>query len=407
VPVYRYKGVAAGNRAVAATIDAESLRSARSKLRADGIFPTEIIEGKTRGQTSELLHRLQLPQLRRIPDLDLSMFSSQLATLISAGVPLVQALSALTEQVERERFKNVIGRVRESVNEGTSLADALGGFPHVFDQLYCSMVRAGESSGALAPVLQRLAEYVENRMVLRNQLINAMIYPVLMLVFSAGVAGVLLVKVIPNITSMLRDMKQELPLATRVVIVLSDVVTHYWFPVLIALAVTFIVWSRVIRTEAGRMRWDGFTLRLPIFGRLIRYVAIARFARTLATLSAGGVSIVPALEISKEVASNAVIGRAIDDAKEAITRGSSIAGTMRTSGQFPPLVTHMISVGEASGELPAMLGKLADSYDDQVSNALQRLLALLGPVLLIFVAMVILLIILSTLLPLMNMTSAL
>jgi len=407
VPVYRYKGVAAGNRSIAATIDAESPRSARAKLRAEGIFPTEIVEGKTRGQTSELLHRLQLPQLRRIPDLDLSMFSSQLATLISAGVPLVQALSALTEQVERERFKNVIGRVRESVNEGTSLGDALGEFPYVFDDLYCSMVRAGESSGALAPVLQRLAEYVENRMVLRNQLINAMIYPVLMLVFSAGVAGVLLVKVIPNITSMLRDMKQELPLATRLVIVLSDVVTHYWFPVVIALAVLFIVWSRVIRTEAGRLRWDAFTLRLPVFGRLIRYVAIARFARTLATLSAGGVSIVPALEISKEVASNAVIGRAIEDAKEAITRGSSIAGTMRTSGEFPPLVTHMISVGEASGELPAMLGKLADSYDDQVSNALQRLLALLGPVLLIFVAMVILLIILSTLLPLMNMTSAL
>jgi len=150
VPVYRYKGVAAGNRSIAATIDAESPRSARAKLRAEGIFPTEIVEGKTRGQTSELLHRLQLPQLRRIPDLDLSMFSSQLATLISAGVPLVQALSALTEQVERERFKNVIGRVRESVNEGTSLGDALGEFPHVFDDLYCSMVRAGESSGALA-----------------------------------------------------------------------------------------------------------------------------------------------------------------------------------------------------------------------------------------------------------------
>ena len=407
MPVYRYKGVAAGNRTIAATIDADSLRTARAKLRADGIFPTEIVEGKTRGQTSELLNRLQLPQLRRIPDLDLAMFSSQLATLISAGVPLVQALSALTEQVERERFKNVIGRVRESVNEGTSLADALAGFPHVFDELYCSMVRSGESSGALAPVLQRLGEYVENRMTLRNQLINAMIYPVLMLVFSAGVAGVLLVKVIPNITSMLRDMKQELPLATRVVIVLSDVVTHYWLPAILALAVAFVVWNRVVRTEAGRLRWDGFTLRLPVFGRLIRYVAIARFARTLATLSAGGVSIVPAMEISKEVASNAVIGRAIDDAKEAITRGSSIAATMRTSGQFPPLVTHMISVGEASGELPAMLGKLADSYDDQVSNALQRLLALLGPVLLIFVAMVILLIILSTLLPLMNMTSAL
>jgi len=407
VPVYRYKGVAAGNRSVTATVDADSLRTARAKLRAEGIFPTEILEGKTRSQSSELLNRLQLPQLRRIPDLDLAMFSSQLATLISAGVPLVQALSALTEQVERERFKTVIGKVRESVNEGSSLADALALFPHVFDQLYCSMVRAGESSGALAPVLQRLAEYVDNRMTLRNQLINAMIYPVLMLLFSAGVAGVLLVKVIPNITSMLRDMKQELPLATRVVIVVSDLVTSYWLPTVIVLALAVVVWSRVVRTEAGRLRWDRFTLRLPIFGRLIRYVAIARFARTLATLTAGGVSIVPALEISKAVASNAVIGRAVDDARDAITRGSSIAGTMRTSGEFPPLVTHMIAVGEASGELPAMLGKLADTYDDQVENALQRMLALLGPILLVFVALVILTIILSTLLPLMNMTSAL
>ncbi len=407
MPVYRYKGVAAGNRSVTATVDADSLRTARAKLRAEGIFPTEILEGKTRSQSSELLNRLQLPQLRRIPDLDLAMFSSQLATLISAGVPLVQALSALTEQVERERFKTVIGKVRESVNEGSSLADALALFPHVFDQLYCSMVRAGESSGALAPVLQRLAEYVDNRMTLRNQLINAMIYPVLMLLFSAGVAGVLLVKVIPNITSMLRDMKQELPLATRVVIVVSDLVTSYWLPTVIVLALAVVVWSRVVRTEAGRLRWDRFTLRLPIFGRLIRYVAIARFARTLATLTAGGVSIVPALEISKAVASNAVIGRAVDDARDAITRGSSIAGTMRTSGEFPPLVTHMIAVGEASGELPAMLGKLADTYDDQVENALQRMLALLGPILLVFVALVILTIILSTLLPLMNMTSAL
>ena len=407
MPVYRYKGVAAGNRSVAATIDADSLRGARAKLRAEGIFPTEILEGKTRGEASELLHRLQLPALRRVPDLDLAMFSSQLATLISAGVPLVQALSALTEQVERERFKAVIGRVRESVNEGTSLAEAMGGFPYVFDELYCSMVRAGESSGALAPVLERLAEYVENRMTLRNQLINAMIYPVLMLIFSGGVAGVLLVKVIPNITQMLRDMKQPLPFATRLVMALSDVVVHYWLPAVLALAFLVIAWNRVVQTEAGRLRWDAFTLKVPVFGRLIRYVAIARFARTLATLTAGGVSIVPAMEISKTVASNAVIGRAIDLAKDAITRGSSIAGTMRTSGEFPPLVTHMISVGEASGELPAMLGKLADSYDDQVSNALSRLMALLGPILLIFVALVILLIILSTLLPLMNMTTAL
>jgi general secretion pathway protein F len=297
--------------------------------------------------------------------------------------------------------------VRESVNQGSSLADALAEHPQVFDELYCSMVRAGESSGALAPVLQRLADYVESRMTLRNQLINAMIYPVMMLVFSGAVAGVLLVKVIPNITTMLKDMKQELPLATRMVVAVSDVVTVYWFPTLIALAVAILVWSRVVRTARGRYAWDKLMLRMPIFGRLIRYVAIARFARTLATLTAGGVNIVSALEIARSVTSNAVIASAVDGIKEAIQRGSSIAAQMRSSGEFPPLVTHMISVGEASGELPAMLGKLADTYDAQVENALERMLALLGPILLVFVAIVILTIILSTLLPLMNMTSAL
>jgi general secretion pathway protein F len=407
MPVYRYKGVAAGNRAVAATIDADSLRAARAKLRAEGIFPTELVEGRTRGEASELLAKLQIPALRRVPDLDLAMFSSQLATLVSAGVPLVQALSALTEQVERERFKAIVARVRESVNQGSALADALAEFPHVFDELYCSMVRAGESAGALAPVLQRLAEYVENRMTLRNQLVNAMIYPVLMLAFSAGVAGVLLVKVIPNITQMLRDMKQELPFVTRFVIGLSDLATGYWLPGAIALVIAYLIWNRVVATERGRLAWDRFRLRLWVFGRLIRYVAIARFARTLATLTSGGVNIVTALDISKSVTANAVIAGAVDDVKDAITRGSSIAGTMRTSGEFPPLVTHMIAVGEASGELPSMLGKLADTYDQQVSNALERMLALLGPILLVFVALVILLIILSTLLPLMTLTSKL
>lgn len=244
-------------------------------------------------------------------------------------------------------------------------------------------------------------------MTLRNKLVNAMIYPVLMLAFSAGVAGVLLVKVIPNITQMLRDMKQELPLVTRFVIAISDLVTGYWLPVAVALAAAFLLWNRIVATERGRYAWDRFRLRLWVFGRLIRYVAIARFARTLATLTSGGVNIVTALDISKSVTSNAVIARAVDDVKNAITRGSSIAGTMRTSGEFPPLVTHMISVGEASGELPAMLGKLADTYDAQVENALERMLALLGPILLVFVALVILMIILSTLLPLMSMTSAL
>ena len=218
MPVYRYKGVTAGNNSVSATIDADNPRAARMRLRAEGIFPTEITEGRTRAISADFLSKLELPQLSRVPDLDLSMFSSQLSTLLGAGVPLLQALGALTEQVENQRLKAVVGKLRDSVNEGSTLADAMAEFPRVFDDLYSSMVRSGESSGALELVLQRLGEYVETRMELRNKVITAMVYPGMMLFFSALVTGVLLIYVIPNITRLLEDMNQELPLVTRIVV---------------------------------------------------------------------------------------------------------------------------------------------------------------------------------------------
>jgi general secretion pathway protein F len=407
MPVFRYKGVAAGNRMVSATIDAESVRAARALLRAEGIYPTEIAEGRTRAPGAEALAQLKLPALRRVPDLELALFSGQLATLLTAGVPLVQALSALTEQVEHERLRSVVGRVREAVNQGSSLADALSSHPHVFDQLYCSMVQSGESSGALDLVLGRLSSYVEGRMELRNKLINAMVYPALMLAASLAVVGLLLVYVIPNVTTLLRDLNQELPLITRIVVGVSQVITASWFYLGLGLCAALVLFNRAIQTARGRRVWDGVKLRLPVVGRLVRFVSISRFARTLATLVGGGLNIVSALDISRRVAGNVVIGAAIDTARNAITKGSSLAGTLRQSGEFPPLVTHMISVGEASGELDGMLTRVADTYDKLVDNTLQRLTALLGPILLIFVAVVILVIILSTLLPLLSLTSAL
>ncbi len=408
MPVYRYKGVAAGNRAVAATIDADSLRAARAKLRSDGIFPTEIVVGKTRGEASELLSKLQLPALRRVPDLDLSMFSSQLATLISAGVPLVQALSALTEQVERERFKSVVGSVRESVNQGSSLADALAEHPHVFDELYCSMVRAGESSGALAPVLARLADYVESRMDLRNQLINAMIYPAMMLAFSAAVAGVLLVKVIPNITTMLRDMKQELPLATRVVVAVSDIVTHVLVP----------------RADRARRSPPGLEPDRPHRARALR------LGRTDAALA----GLRPSDPVRRDRPLRANVGdalvgrrehrrRARDRPKRDRERGDR-TGRRRREGRdharildrrADALERRISSPGHAHDLGRRSFGRASRrcwvrSRTPTTLRSRTRCSACSrcsGPILLVFVAIVILVIILSTLLPLMNMTSAL
>ena len=407
MPVYEYKGVTTGNRATRGLVDADSPRGARLKLRAEGIFPTEIVPGRTRSAISDTLARFRLPQLRRVPDLDLSLFTRQLGTLIGAGVPLVDSLSALTEQVENDPLRKVVGRVRESVNQGMSLADAFGEHPYVFSDLYRSMVGAGESSGALEIVLQRLADYIESQMELRNKVTNAMIYPILMLVLSALVSGILLVKVIPTITGLLEDLNQPLPLATLVVISISEFLRRWWAVILISIGAAWLLGNRLTHTERGRLVWDRLRLRTPVIGRVVRYVAISRFSRTLATLLAGGLRIVQALDIAKAVAANAVIERAIERARDAITKGANIATPLRQSGEFPAMVTHMIAVGEASGELDAMLGKVAATYDELVENSLNRLIALMGPVLLIVVAGVVVTIILSTLLPLLNLTAAL
>lgn len=407
MPVFEYRGVTTGNRTTRGMVDAESVRAARLKLRAEGIFPTEIAEGSTRSSLSDLLSRLQIPALRRVPPLDLALFTRQLATLVAAGVPLVESLSALTEQVDNKRLKAITGRVRESVNHGSSLADAMAEHEYVFDSLYCSMVRAGESAGALELVLRRLGDYIESQLDLRNRVTNAMVYPLLMVAVSLLVAGVLLVKVIPTITGLLRDLDQPLPLATVIVIGVSDFLLQWWPVLVLAGTGAFLVVNRLIRTSRGRRMWDRVKLRLPIFGRSVRLVAVSRFARTLATLLAGGVNIVHALDISRGVSGNAIISDAITGSREAITRGASIAGPMRQSGEFPAMVTHMVAVGEASGELEAMLAKVADTFDELVANSLNRLTSLMGPILLLLVAGLVVVILLSTLLPLLNLTAAL
>ena len=405
MPVYAYKGVTAGNRSTRGMIDADSARSARTKLTAEGIFPTQLHEGAARTPLSEALPEIQLPTLRGVPDLALALFTSQLATLLAAGVPLVESLGALTEQIENPKLRQIVAELRATVNEGSSLADALAEHEETFDNLYQSMVRAGESAGALELVLRRLADYVDSRRELRNKISGALTYPIVMLIASAIVLGILLVKVIPTISQLLSSMQRELPPLTKLVIAASDFLRDWWMVLLVGIIATVIGFNWAVNTAAGRLIWDRIRLSMPIVGRTARYISVARFARTLATLLSGGVSIVQALDIASTGSGNRVISNSIEEAKVAITRGASIAAPLRSSGHFPPMVTHMISVGEASGDLAGMLGKVSDTYDELVENSLNRMTTLLGPLLLIAVAGIVVLVVLSTLLPLMDLTS--
>jgi len=410
LPVYAYKGVTAEGRAARGHLDAESSRSARAKLRRDGIFVTDFseaapdalpaAEGASRWNVS-----LRNP-FQRISALDLALLTRQAATLIGAGIPLVDGLAALTEQVETPRLKSVLGQVRDRVNEGASLADALAQ-SGAFSDLYVGMIRAGEAGGALERVLERLADYLESQVRLRNKVGSILIYPLVMFGFAMLVVGVLVTVVLPQITELLVSLDQPLPFYTRWIIALSEFARSWWWAMGLAGIVSILALRAFVRTQRGREGWDRLRLRLPVVGRAVRLIAISRFTRTLATLLAGGLPITRALDAARDVANNTVLGRAIDRARESITEGQSVAQPLRASGEFPPLVTHMIEVGERSGELEAMLAKVADTYDEQVETTIARLTALLEPLLILLMVGIVIVIILATLVPLLNVTSSL
>jgi general secretion pathway protein F len=407
VPVYAYKGVTASGRNTKGHLDAESSRVARAKLRRDGIFVTEFNE--QRGQASVAAtssRRFALPSFQRISALDLALLTRQASTLVGAGIPLVEGLGALTEQVENPRLKSVLGVVRDRVNQGSSLADALAQ-SKAFPDLYVSMVRAGEAGGALETVLERLADYLESQVRLRNKVSSILIYPIVMFLFAMLVVTALVTVVLPQITELLESLNQPLPFYTRWIIGASRFVREWWWALALGASAGIVGVRTAIRTERGRDAYDRLALRLPVVGRAVRLIAISRFTRTLATLLAGGLPIVRALDTAKHVANNTVLGRAIDAARESITEGASVAKPLRASGEFPPMVTHMIEVGERSGELEAMLAKVADTYDEQVETLVTRLTALLEPLLILVMVGIVVVIILATLVPLLNITSSL
>ncbi len=406
---FEYRGFDKAGAAVQGIVDSDSARGARSKLRKQGLFPTDVWEQKAGRRTSRgkgLNVEIDLSRiLQRVSLQDISQMTSQMSTLVGAGVPMVEALTALIEQTEHPQLHLVLVEVREKVNQGDTLADAMKGYPRIFSPLFVNMVRAGEQSGALEVVLKRLTEYTEAQVRLRGKLRQALGYPVLMGLISFGIVIGLFVGVIPRIKRIFDSFGEGLPLITRIVLAISDFIVGYWWALGILAAGAVFALVRWVRTPRGRHRWHKAMLTVPIFGRINRLVAVSRFCRTMSTLLDSGVPILTAVTIVKSVVGNDIIADAVEGAGKNIREGESIARPLKASGQFPPLVTHMIAIGERTGELEPMLGKVADAYDQQVENTVGTLTSLLEPLLIVTMGGVVVIVALSVLLPMLNMTA--
>jgi len=401
MPVYAYKGLTAQGRTVAGILDADSPTSARVSLRRSGIFPTTLQEEATQPSPkganpgAESVARF----LERVPVQELALFTRQLATLIGAGLPLVECLETLGEQVERASLKRVLAHVRRQVREGGSLADALQSHPHVFSSIYVNMIRSGEASGALPTVLSRLAEYTEGQARLLRTVQSALTYPVLMVLVAGAILVFLLAYVVPQVMQIFRDTGQTLPLTTRALITISSFLADHWWELAALSACGLLGFSRALRTETGRAGWDRLVLRLPWVGRLVQRLNVARVSRTLGTLLASGVPILTALEIVSQLVGNVSLRRALTDARLSVQEGESLAGPLKRSGVFPGLFVQMVAVGERSGELEPMLHRAAEAYDEEVATALSRLTSILEPLTILVMGGVVLFIVLAILLP--------
>lgn len=342
----------------------------------------------------------------KVKDKDIVVFTRQFATMIDAGLPLVQALDILSTQVENKNLARTLSVVKSDVEAGSTYADALRKHPRVFSELYVNMVAAGEAGGILDTILNRLAAYIEKAMKLKKKVKGAMIYPAVVTSVAVAVLAIIMIFVVPTFSKMFASMGGTLPLPTRIIISISNFVGGIGglliFGTIVALSVAI---TQIRRTENGRRATDAILLKLPIFGMILNKVAVAKFTRTLGTLVSSGVPILDGLEITAKTAGNKVIEYAVMDVRKAVAEGKTLAEPLSKAKVFPPMVTHMIAVGESTGALDAMLGKIADFYDDEVDAAVSNLTAMLEPLLMVFLGSTVGFIVVSLYLPIFKMGS--
>lgn len=401
--IYEYKGVDSKGKKVSGVMDADSERAARIKIRKLTIFPTELKLEGSRGQGFSLTRDVDFSKYwQRVKTEEIASMTRQLSTLLSANVPLVDSLGALRDQVDNPKLKSALSAVREKVVEGTRLADALKSQPEIFNDLYVHMINAGESAGALDVVCERLADLTEKQAKLKSKISGALVYPIIMGVIGIGLVSFLMVFVIPKVTKIFDDMGATLPLVTRFLVGLSSFLTNYWYLVLLLLVAGIAGFRRWVKTEKGRTLYDIWSLKIPIFGHLLRLVAIARFARTLSTLLHSGVQLLNGLEIVKNIVQNRVLMESLEMTRVSVREGESLAEPLRRSGQYPPMVIQMIMIGEKTGELEKMLMRVADAYEAQVDNTVSSLTTILEPLMILFMGGIVAFIVLSIMLPILQ-----
>jgi len=404
LPIFEYEALNSTGKSVQGIIDAESARTARTKLRGRGFYPTQIRE-----EAIAAVERAASPNIfsflfGRIKAKDLALASRQLATLMEAGIPLTSSLSALIEQLGHPLLRKIFTQIRERVREGSSFADALFLHPQVFSPLFIGMVRAGEVSGTLALTLARWADFSEHQIALRQRIGAAMTYPIFMFIIGLGVLIFLMTFVVPTVTKIFSEVGQSLPLPTVILISVSGFLNRFWWALLGGFAVLAFWLKRYLRSESGALAWDRLKLKLPLAGDIHRQLAISRWSRTLGTLLHGGLPLLQALEISQGVVENRLLTKALSQAREKIREGEELAFTLKQSTLFPSLVLEMVSVGEKSGELGKMLEKVAVILENEIEAALRSRMSLLEPVMILIMGVGVGFIALSVLLPILEMS---
>ena len=408
MPVFEYKGFDAAGKIAKGSRDADSAKALRTILKREGILATEVKEsGKEAAANKDagvLGKQVSFTFLQRVSAEDIGITTRQLATLLQAGVPMVDSLNALIDQNESAALKRILSQVKSDVNEGTSLADALAKHKS-FDHIFVNMVRAGESSGTLDVVLERLADFKEGQAKIQGEIIGALMYPMIMVFVGLVNITIMFTVVVPRITRIFEHAKVQLPWMTRLLIFASSTARDYWWLIFIVIGGTVWLFRRWKRSPKGSAQWDAIVLKLPIFGSVVRMIAVARFARTLGTLLSSGVSLLVSLDIVRNVVANARLAHAIEVARDAIREGEEIAPPLKRSGEFPPMLIHMIAIGEKSGQLEGMLTRVAGAYEQRVDVRLKSLMSLLSPLLILVMGGAVGFIVFSILTPILQMNT--
>ena len=425
MPRFNYVALDARGQEASGLLEAASSNAAISQLRQAGYFPTSVIEeaisssdGKEARRRAATVARTTKPrakkgivlfQRKKVKSKILMIFTRQLATLIDSGLPLLRSLNVLANQERDKVMKNTIDKLADSVQSGSTFSDALALHPKIFNDLYVNMVKAGEVGGVLELVLNRLSEFQEKAAKIKNKVISAMVYPIIVMTMAVGIMCFLLVFIVPRFEAIFHDMLGDKPLppVTRFVLGVSGFMQHDGLVLLGAVVAIGVIYNFIGRTRGGRLAIDIFKLRMPLFGNLNRKTAISRFARTLGTLVTSGVPILQALNITRETAGNAAIARAIAQVHDSVKEGESIVQPLEASKTFPPMVVSMVDVGEETGKLPEMLLKVADVYDDEVDNAVAALTSMLEPIMIVFLAVIVGTIVMALFMPLISIITGL